>query len=87
MEEVLRFEAKPVFLPEAYRQSVIDRAEQSARRLGISGAAWDSWRKGFGIRRDLLMVIDPEGEAERIMKAGRRSRRAAACEFQPWGIV
>jgi len=70
----LRIEAKPFFLPEADRQSIIDRAQQSARASGISDAAWDRWRKGYGLGRDLLMISDPDGEAKRIRNARQDCR-------------
>lgn len=51
------------------------QACEVARRFGISAKVWKQWRKGYGARRDLLMLIDPEREAERIRQslAGRKA--------------
>lgn len=64
-----------VFLSEADSNELIARARQNACAFGISGDLWSKWRKGFGIGRDLLMVIDPDREAERIREAAKRRRR------------
>lgn len=57
------------FLPDAYRDELMALARRNARSLGISDAHWTKWRKGFGLGRDLLMAVDPDGEATRIRKA------------------
>lgn len=55
-----------VFLSKQDREALEVQARTIARQFGISECRWLKWRAGYGPSRDLLMIIDPEREAERI---------------------
>jgi hypothetical protein len=68
--------ARAVFVPENKRKALIEQARANARAFGISDDEWSKWRAGHGLARDLLMVLDPARESERVKK--RSSRRVRA---------